>query len=515
MKFIIYIIILISFISSITALDISGIAKNTVVYYTYDDGNFTGNDIFDITGNLHNGNNSGATLGENVGIINESISMSTDYVDMNSLLNFSSLIDNQNFTIISWFNSSNLGSESHIFDNIDQDTGRGADIHIDPNIRIQCRHFDGSDNRTETFVNFTTASIDIGEWHHVACVYNGNGSQTDLYLDGNKYNESNNYGFLPGTYLSNRTFGIGAAAWKSGSMGTAEYFAGTLDESIIFNISLTEEQVVELYDRQLIDSFGSQYPFSEGPTDITISDVVCTSCVANITNDNTPTFTLTTSSNGICRLSSNLTATWISMNDTRNFTTTGGTSHTGTIIVADTLPVGVQNISIICNRTDGTNTSNTTFELEVTGPASNATNIKITFNSQITRGAMEYQPDWTYINFNSFINLSGNYTWTGSVPNATFNSSIKYTFDVHNNQSYDVDFRLKTNESKSWWSWYCNNTLVGTGFTQILSNITAGTRKFVNCTLDLIDMSQTYENWILIENNATWRFNYTSNTTVI
>ena len=119
-----------------------------------------------------------------------------------------------------------------------------------------------------------------------------------------------------------------------------------------------------------------------------------------------------------------------------------------------------------------------------------------------------YQPNWSLVNWSSVINISGNYSWNITEYNITAFNCTTYTFNVTNNESTTQGIYLKINDTKSWYNWKCYDQDVSTTFV-FLFNLAGDTSQLVNCTLDLINAGQTYTDWVVTENNATWDFNYT------
>ena len=85
----------------------------------------------------------------------------------------------------------------------------------------------------------STGTVDDGEWHHVALVYNG--SEVKYYIDGSP---SGGDSSLSGTWNNSVNALIGFRV--SGS--AQHYYTGTLDEVGIWNRALTADEISDLYD---------------------------------------------------------------------------------------------------------------------------------------------------------------------------------------------------------------------------------------------------------------------------
>ena len=110
------------------------------------------------------------------------------------------------------------------------------------------------------------------------------------------------------------------------------------------------------------------------------------------------------------------------------------------------------------------------------------------------------------INFSNPTVMAGNYSWTYSEYNSTTLNSTSWDFNVTNAGSWGY-LKLSVNQSYNWIDWKCNGTSIGTTNTS-LGYIEAGESILLNCTMDFVNISQTYVNWTLTENNASWNFNY-------
>lgn len=110
---------------------------------------------------------------------------------------------------------------------------------------------------------------------------------------------------------------------------------------------------------------------------------------------------------------------------------------------------------------------------------------------------------------------TGNFTINITEYNITTYPSLTYTFNISNtNTTHNVTVLMKINESMSYSNWYCNRVNLTTTFGSII-NVTNSSYELINCTLDLLNAFQEYENWSLINNNMSLNFTYDFNSTII
>ena len=99
------------------------------------------------------------------------------------------------------------------------------------------------------------------EWHHIAFIYNQTTNSRALYIDGvldENYTDSTNYGGTSSEFV------IGA------NTDLSDDFNGYVDEFTIWNKVLTQQEVVEIYNRQNDNTSGAQYPFQAEQADVLI-----------------------------------------------------------------------------------------------------------------------------------------------------------------------------------------------------------------------------------------------------
>lgn len=98
-------------------------------------------------------------------------------------------------------------------------------------------------------------TIHDGNWHHVACTYNGgvaNATNIKIYIDGIDSEATGGSGFAQNTTNSN--YGIGYLR-----VSNSAYFSGMIDEVGVWSRALSSTEVAYLYN----SGIGNQYPFND------------------------------------------------------------------------------------------------------------------------------------------------------------------------------------------------------------------------------------------------------------
>jgi len=133
---------------------------------------------------------------------------------------------------------------------------------------------------------------------------------------------------------------------------------------------------------------------------------------------------------------------------------------------------------------------------------------------------LSYSPNWTMgwnqLNFSIDATLAGNFTWNFTeynISNYEFNltetgNTTPWTFNVTNNGSFNIEIRLQQNQTKDWYEWDCYNKNI-TNVSTPLFNLTVNQSIDFNCTLDVLNISQTYSEWNFTIDRAYWDFNWT------
>ena len=157
--------------------------------------------------------------------------------------------------------------------------------------------------------------------------------------------------------------------------------------------------------------------------------------------------------------------------------------------------------------------SNFTLKMVVLNP----TNLTSVLSPNITD--LFYPINWTKLNITSFINhTSGNFTWNYTEYNISpYNLSLtSFLFNVSNNGSLSIDVFLKQNQTKEWYNWWCNINGIAIDIIdtyKFLFSLPSNSDKQINCSLDVINISETLVNWSVTVNRAVWDFDWTFNST--
>ena len=193
----------------------------------------------------------------------------------------------------------------------------------------------------------------------------------------------------------------------------------------------------------------------------------------------------------------------LAVNNTFNFTTT----QTSPPVPDETSVLSSDNINL------GFNSTNFLVIIK------NITGGDVTFDigsisSDLTFIAFSYDGTnlTTYLNgvqtsigrLNATIDLDNLFLGKNQLNNKFFNGAID-EISIYNRN-------LNSSEINDLYLYSNRIPVSNSSFTPLL-NLEANTTRRINCTLNLINISQTYVNWSLTESNAEWSFNYTINVT--
>ena len=98
---------------------------------------------------------------------------------------------------------------------------------------------------------------------------------------------------------------------------------------------------------------------------------------------------------------------------------------------------------------------------------------------------------------------SGNYSWNFTEKNITASDVTRGLYLLNNSCDINLTIMLKQQTIRTNYQWFCLNKNITNVVTNIV-NMTNQTNQFMNCTLDVLNISQTYINWNLINNTAIW-----------
>jgi len=150
-----------------------------------------------------------------------------------------SVAESETFTYSAWIKTNESGADRWIVSEgstTDNDPIAGI-INEDGVARVFWRNDSGGSGGNDEVIG--TADINDNNWHHI--VGTSDGTTLELYVDG--VNDGSDTSLVGGTATLN-TCGIGVLIRASKS----SFFNGTIDEVMIFNTSLTRDQVLGLYE---------------------------------------------------------------------------------------------------------------------------------------------------------------------------------------------------------------------------------------------------------------------------
>ena len=205
---------------------------NVLALYHLDEtnGDLAGDDIFDSSGNSHNGEIYGSGLANGVidGLIGKARNFngSDDYIDLGTGINLA----NQSFTIATWAKTSTTGVYQIIAGQGSPANNIGLHFGFRPTNIFTCAFY-GNDLDTP-------AGYLDDAWHHWVCTYDASNRSRRIYRDGVQIANDT----ASANYQGSGSFTIG-----QGPLGDPYNFPGDIDEFQLFDVSLTPNQVGQLY----------------------------------------------------------------------------------------------------------------------------------------------------------------------------------------------------------------------------------------------------------------------------
>jgi len=197
--------------------------------------------IIDYSGNGNNGTQFGGVTYNTSGKFNSALSFdgSNDYIDLG---NSNSVKITGNLTLSAWVKFNQIPTGGIVMDILAKTETGGYGI---------LSNYAGS-GRVETFfyiggyknAGVSLSSLSAGNWYYIVGTYNG--SSVDFYLNGIKQQSVAASGSI-----SDITYNLTIGANPGPSY--AEFFNGTIDEIAIFNRSLSDSEILSLYQRGIMD----------------------------------------------------------------------------------------------------------------------------------------------------------------------------------------------------------------------------------------------------------------------
>ena len=217
------------------------LTNDLVSYWKLDEASGT----IDDSGGSNDGTVSGATYSQ-PGIINTSMGF-----DGNDKIEFgtsSSLRPTAEITYSSWFKTSSTGSGKYLINNEHQTGDRGGGLRIETTNKCGLRMHIGAS--LKSIIGTTTVTDNT--WHHCAATYNG--STITLYVDGSPEGTPISATGLLSYNSVETTLG------KRSEGASPFYFIGDIDETGIWNRSLTSTEISDIWNVGI----GISYPFNNG-----------------------------------------------------------------------------------------------------------------------------------------------------------------------------------------------------------------------------------------------------------
>ncbi|MFA5133861.1 MAG: LamG domain-containing protein [Patescibacteria group bacterium] len=209
--------------------------NNLVGHWAMDRTDISGTRIYDKSGNKNNGTLTGTA--EDKGKIKEArhFNGTTDWIN---IPNSSSLTFSKAVTLSAWIKPNYFNSSTTDYAVIVGKRLSEADYEYQLYTYLTgslCFAFHGRawDQRFNT-----TNNLVAGKWQHVVGTYDG--SRVELYKDGVNFWGTDD---VTGLHTSTGNVGIG----RRPDGGTASYYNGTIDDVRIYNRTLSDEEVINLY----------------------------------------------------------------------------------------------------------------------------------------------------------------------------------------------------------------------------------------------------------------------------
>lgn len=138
--------------------------------------------------------------------------------------------------------------------------------------------------------------------------------------------------------------------------------------------------------------------------------------------------------------------------------------------------------------------------------------------------SQNFAPNWSrvldLVNFSdNFTQVIGNFSWNFTEFNISTATPVPWVYNFTNTGNTNFTLSALLNKTSTVVDVFIGNdtfrvNLSTTTFKDIV-NITVNETKLFNVTIDLINISQEYDNWTLVKNTAEWGFNITFNVTLL
>ena len=229
----------ISIFSLIILLGLAAVSvADVVVYWPMDEG--SGDTTADITGNGHDGTLMGGIAWETTDVHTGTAALSfdgtDDYVEVpdHDALDFSN-----EFTIVAWIKLSEAGISGRrpvASKEVSPDSNRGWEFKVNNGQLAMQLYSTAVDEGKLTMTG--SATLQAGEWYHVAGVYRSNGLE-QFYINGELDKEQE---LVTSLQANDSPVNIGAYRWN----GYRVYFAGLIDDLQIHDMALSADEIMGL-----------------------------------------------------------------------------------------------------------------------------------------------------------------------------------------------------------------------------------------------------------------------------
>jgi len=209
-----------------------------------------------------------------------------------------------------------------------------------------------------------------------------------------------------------------------------------------------------------------------------------------------------------------------------NLSYTNGSNDSSLVDV----PPGSWNLTVSANVSNGT-LSNVTSKIRYVVVANASVDLVIAFHPGMTVDDLKnaFCINATKIteqlNFSNPVHFAGNYSYNFTENNITscaynYSTATNVTEFLYNLSSngthWNITVLMKVNQTKDWYELHCTNRYLNITTVNVeIVNLTPGEHLTVNCTMNLLNVSQTFSNWTISINRAVWDFNETFNHTVL
>ena len=202
------------------------VINDSTLYYSYDDTNFSGSTVYDISGNNNDGTMVSMTTGA-TGKINEAFEFdgSASHITAGTVFN----VNTGDFSVSAWVKFDSLSGGVVAMSDFSNPTNNKWLVYTDQVDQIRFLTKDSSNNDV-----YSTSTINTGNWYHL--VVTRSGSTGKIYLNGTLDTTGNT---ASGDISSGGTSSIGRFS--------STYFDGVIDEFAYYTKELSLSEVQELY----------------------------------------------------------------------------------------------------------------------------------------------------------------------------------------------------------------------------------------------------------------------------